>query len=129
MGDVEHGLVHKMSYDILFKAKIEGIDRWVSVGDCSANITSNVRKIIELSTGLPWLNEKNNGLCSEIIPSIERGYLELVKNGEKYKQYEAENGRGTVDGTKQFFRTILDEWHDLQSEDPVMASVATFWIT
>ena len=118
-----------MSYDILFKAKIEGVDRWVPVGCCSANITSNVRKIIELSTGLPWLNEKNNGLCSDIIPSIERGYLELVKNGEEYKQYEAENGWGTVEGTKQFFRTILDEWHDLQSEDPVMASVATFWIT
>ena len=118
-----------MSYNIIFKVKVEGVDRWLSVRDCTANITWNVRKIIELSTGLKWLNEQNNGLCSDIIPSIERGYLELVRNGEKYKQYEAKNGWGTVDGTKQFFRTILDEWHDLQSEDPVMASVATFWIT
>ena len=52
-----------MSYDIDFRVKVEGIDRYVSVHDCDANITWNVRKIIELSTSLPWLNEENNGYC------------------------------------------------------------------
>mgnify|MGYP003297992494 FL=1 len=61
-----------MSYDIDFRVKVEGVDRYISVGDCDANITWNVRKIIELSTGLPWLNEENNGLCKDVIPHIER---------------------------------------------------------
>ena len=51
-----------MSYDISFKVKVEGIDQYVNVGDCDANITWNVRKIITNSTGLEWKNEANNGL-------------------------------------------------------------------
>ena len=42
-----------MSYDISFKAKLDGLDEYVIVGDCDANITWNVREIITLSTGLP----------------------------------------------------------------------------
>ena len=42
-----------MSYDITFTVKVEGIDQYVPIGSCDANITWNVRKIIELSTGLP----------------------------------------------------------------------------
>lgn len=60
-----------MSYDIDFRVKVEGVDAYVSVGECDANITWNVRKIIELSTGLPWLNEENNGFCKDVIPHKE----------------------------------------------------------
>ena len=74
-----------MSYDISFRVKVDGIDRYVDVGDCTANITWNVRKIIELSTGLPWLNEENNGLCIDVIPKIIDGWSELKKHPEKYK--------------------------------------------
>ena len=35
-----------MSYDISFKVKVEGVDAYVTVGACDANITWNVRKII-----------------------------------------------------------------------------------
>ena len=45
-----------MSYDITFKVKVAGIDKYVPVGDCTANITWNVGKIIRLSTGLEWKN-------------------------------------------------------------------------
>ena len=41
-----------MSYDVTFKAKVEGTDCYVEVGDCDANITWNVREIITRSTGL-----------------------------------------------------------------------------
>ena len=41
-----------MSYDISFKVKVEGVDAYVPVGACDANITWNARKIIEKSTGL-----------------------------------------------------------------------------
>ena len=81
-----------MSYDISFKVRVADTDKFVTVGNCDANITWNVRKIIELSTGLPWLNEENNGYCVDIMPAIQKGLNELRAHPEKYKQYEAENG-------------------------------------
>lgn len=117
-----------MSYDISFKVKVEGIDAFVSVGDCEANITWNVRKIIELSTGLPWINEANNGLCVDVIPKIMHGYTELLCRPQKYKQYEAPNGWGTVDGTIRFFKRILDDWEEFTQCHEELVPVATFWI-
>lgn len=119
--------VRLMSYDIRFKVKVEGIDRYVNIG-CDANITWNARKIIEESTGLEWNNEANNGLCTEAIPKIAVGFCELVNSPEKYKQYEAKNGWGTVEGTKYFFKQILEQWDELVLSDPEIASIATFWI-
>lgn len=118
-----------MSYDISFKVKVEGIDKWVEVGDCDANVTWNVRKIIELSTGLPWKNCENNGYCKYVIPHIEAGLLELKTFPEKYKPYEAKNGWGTVDGTKRFFEDILEKWKQFcEWEDEELVNVTTFWI-
>ena len=118
-----------MSYDIAFKVKVEGIDQYVPVGSCEANITWNVRKIIELSTGLPWLNEENNGFCKDVIPKIADGLAELHKNPGKYKPYEAKNGWGTVEGTKRFFNQILEDWEHLREEyGDEIANVTTFWV-
>jgi len=117
-----------VSYDISFKAKIEGTDVYVDVGECWANITWNVRDMIKASTGLEWRNEENNGLCSEVIQAIGKGYVELINNPESYKKYEAPNGWGTVEGTKRFFRNILDAWDKLKESDPELAKVAVFWI-
>ena len=118
-----------MSYDISFRVKVEGVDYWVDVSDCTANITWNVREIIKLSTGLPWNNECNNGLCKDVIPYIKKGLKELHKNGIQYKQYEASNGWGTVEGTMRFFETIINEWKDFKRWYPELVDVATFWIT
>ena len=119
-----------MSYDIAFRVKVEGVDKYVDVGDCDANITWNVRKIIELSTGLPWHNEANNGYCKDVIPHIEAGLLELKTHPEKYKPYEAKNGWGTVEGTIHFFERVLFYWNRLCDwEGDEIANVATFWIT
>lgn len=117
-----------MSYDISFRVKVEGTDRFIDVGDCDANITWNVRKIIELSTGLPWKNEANNGLVKDIIPCIEKGRLELMSNPKKYKPYEAKNGWGTVEGTIWFFERILKCWDDFIRDYEELADVVTFWI-
>lgn len=117
-----------MSYDITFRVKVEGVDAYVDVGDCDANITWNVRKIIELSTGLPWKNCANNGLVKDIIPSIEKGRLELICNPKKYKPYEAKNGWGTVEGTIHFFDRILKSWDDFIRDYEELAEVVTFWI-
>lgn len=118
-----------MSYDISFKVKVEGIDKYVDVGNCSANTTWNVGEMIRLSTGLEWKNCENNGFCYDVIPKIAYGLTELVNYPEKYKPYESPNGWGTVKSTIRFFETILKEWKDfLKWEDEELASVTTFWI-
>lgn len=119
-----------MSYDISFRVKIEGVDCYVEVGDCEANTTWNVREMIVKSTGLPWYNCANNGFCKDIMDNIERGFNELTFNPGKYKQYEAKNGWGTVETTREFFRNILDAWKRFKKfEDQRLVDVATFWIT
>lgn len=117
-----------MSYDISFKVKVEGKNKYIEIGYGDTNITWNVREIIVRSTGLEWKNEANNGLCSEVMPHIYDGYAELGKHPSKYVQYEAENGWGTVKGTKHFFLEIIKDWERLLFDDPELASVATFWI-
>lgn len=117
-----------MSYSISFRVKVEGVDAWVDVGDCDANITWNVRKIIELSTGLPWKNVANNGLVKDVIPCIEKGRLELMSNPKKYMKYESPNGWGTIDGTIYFFERILKSWDDFIRWNEELADVVTFWI-
>lgn len=118
-----------MSYDISFRVKVESVDVYVEVGDCDANITWNVRKIIELSTGLPWHNEANNGLCIDVIPAIAKGYAELSLQPTKYRQYESPNGWGTVEGTRNFFKRILDAWEKFVRWHEELVPVTTFWIT
>lgn len=81
-----------------------------------------------MSTGLPWLNEENNGLCKDVVPQIEKGLSELMNHPEKYRPYEAENGWGTVEGTINFFREILRAWEDIICYKEEFAEVATFWI-
>lgn len=120
-----------MSYDINFKVKVEGLDDiYVTVGNCDANITWNVKEMIIKSTGLEWKNEKNNGLCKDVIPYIANGYAELTKYPDKYKEYEASNGWGTVQGCKKFFRQILDNWNDFCEGYGTreLADVTYFWI-
>ena len=118
-----------MSYDISFKVKVEGIDRWVEVGNCDANVTWNVRRIIEISTGLDWKNHENNGYVKDIIPSIVKGRDNLILHPEIYKHYEAENGWGTVESTIRFFERVLKCWYDFSRwEDPEIVNVTTFWI-
>lgn len=120
-----------MSYDISFKVKVEGLeDTYVRVGECDANITWNVREMIVKSTGLEWKNEQNNGLCKDVIPYIADGYVELTKYPEKYKQYEAPNGWGTVQGCKRFFRQILGNWDDFCNDSwtSKLVDVTYFWI-
>ena len=117
-----------MSYDVSIKLPVKGLeDKYIEVAHLG-NITWNVREIITRSTGLEWKNEENNGLCVDVIPKIQQGYNELVKNGAKYKKYESPNGWGTVDGTIYFFKRILDAWDRLVLYDEELVPVATFWV-
>lgn len=118
-----------MSYDVSFKVKVEGLDRYVDIGNCDANTTWNVREMIVKSTGLEWINCANNGFCKDVIPHIEKGYNELTNYPEKYKKYEAKNGWGAVESTICFFGEILKSWRDLKLyEEQDLLDLVTFWI-
>ena len=120
-----------MSYDIDFRVKVEGLeDKYVSVGDCNANITWNLRDMIVNSTKLEWKNCENNGLCKDVIPHIVDGLSELMKHPKKYKQYESPNGWGTIEGCKGFFTTIINDWNDFCEDSCTgdLADVTYFWI-
>lgn len=117
-----------MSYNISFKVKVERVDAYVPVGTCGANITWNARKIIEKSTGLEWKNCQSNGLCVDVVPKIEAGLRKLEQSPDKFEEYEASNGWGSVKGTAQFFRNILNDWNDFQQWHEDLVPVATFWI-
>lgn len=120
-----------MSYRISFRVKVKGVeDRYVEVGDCDARITWNLRDMITESTGLEWKNEDNNGLCKDVVPKILHGLAELIKYPEKYRQYEASNGWGTITGCKNFFRIIVDAWDEFCQDDYTsdLADVTYFWI-
>lgn len=118
-----------MSYDISFKVKIEGVDAYVEVGECYANTTWNVRDMIVKSTGLEWINCANNGLCKDVIPHIRAGYVKLSRCPKEFRKYEATNGWGTVESTREFFKTILDAWDRFKSwTDQEIVDVTTFWI-
>lgn len=119
-----------MSYDISFRVKVEGADVWVPVGECDANITWNVREMIEASTGLPWLTEANNGLVRDVIPKIVKGHYELCSRPEYFKRFENPHGWGTVDDCRDFFLRIIKAWEEFTEsyETRGLSDVVHFWI-
>lgn len=117
-----------MSYDIKFKVKAEGTDIYVPVGDCDANITSNITDMICKATGLEWNDGANNGLCEDVVPAIKNGLIELMSYPSKYEQYENSEGWGTVAGCRRFFAEIIRAYEDLKADNSELAEVATFWI-
>ena len=98
-----------MSYDMVLKAKVERErhNKYVHVAD-GGGITWNVHELIEKSSGWTIKNEANNGLAEDIGKLIERGIYELETSPEEYEQYESPNGWGTIDGTLNFYRYLLE---------------------
>lgn len=118
-----------MNYDIDFKVKLEGVDRWVYLDPCcDAVITSSASEMIRKSTGLSWDACGNNGLCIDVIPKIEKGLKELKQHPEKYNQYEEPNEWVTVEIIIKFFERILDEWDMFKRIFPDLEEIVTFWI-
>ena len=59
-----------MSYDVKFVAKLEGIDKYVSVIGCDANITWNAKELIKQSSGWEIENEMNDVIDEIMIREI-----------------------------------------------------------
>ena len=51
---------------------------------------------------------------AEVLPKLRHGLAQLVKHPEKYRQYEPENGWGTLNGAIKCIESWIDE---LTNED------------
>lgn len=94
-----------MGYDVSFKAKLEGADQWVFVGPQWINHTSNTSAMIKEVCG-SYPSEWDNRSCSELLPVLNTGCKELRAYSQKYRQFEAKNGWGTVETTLEFLDAI-----------------------
>lgn len=97
----------RMSYDVSFKAKLEGTDQWVYVGDECLNVTSNVSAMIKEVCG-SYPSDWNGRLCSKMGPILLHGSSLLSSYPNRYRCFEALNGWGTVEGTRDFLRKVDD---------------------
>ena len=97
-----------MSYDVSFKAKLEGVDQWVYVGDDWINHTSNPAAMIKEVCSPPHPSEWNGKLCADMHPVLMQGISLLILHPQRYRQFEAGNGWGTVATTLEFLTKIAD---------------------
>lgn len=95
-----------MSYDLEIAVKVEGCDYYARIDEPGyANPTYNISKIFRLS--MDWdfkLGEYYR--CSEVMPKIEQGISRLRDNWEEYKQYEPDNGWGSVGGARECLESL-----------------------
>ena len=79
------------------------------VEEASCNITHNLNKMAE-ALGvyeLLWHPEKTPDMkAKNILPEINKAITELTINPEKYKEYEAPNGWGTISGMLRFLQKV-----------------------
>lgn len=118
-----------MSYSISMRVRIHNTKCYLSLGVTDANTTYNLKQMIQKSTGLDWKNNQDNGYAYRIIPKIQQGFHNLTIHPEKYRQYEAENGWGTVEQCRDFFAWILKDWNEfIVGAEPEVVKRIKFWI-
>ena len=96
-----------MSYDVYFRAKLEGVDQWVYVGsDWISHATSTGNMIKEVCGSYP--SEWNGKKCSDMYPVLMQGASLLALHPQKYRQFEPEHRYSTVETTIDFLERIAD---------------------
>lgn len=96
-----------MGYDVSFKAKLDGADQWVPVGDDWINFTSNTSAMIKEVCG-SYPSEWNGKRCADLYPVLMQGASLLIQHPQRYRQFEPENRWGTVGTTAEFLMKIAD---------------------
>lgn len=121
-----------MSYDVSIKVKVQDKPVYVTIED-GANITYNVRELIEKSSGWKIANCASNGNVIEWAEKIKHGKKELETHPKLYKQYEAKNGWGTVDSVLFFYNYCLDMVKSFlnyygSGDEEDLTDVAVVWV-
>ena len=96
-----------MSYDVHFKAKLEGMNQWVYVGDPFISFTSNTASMIKEVCG-SYPSQWGGKKCSDMYPVLMQGASLLNLHPNQYRQYEAPNGWGTVEQTRDFLEDVAN---------------------
>ena len=99
-----------MSYDIALYRK-GMINKERVYYDYDGNITWNVREMLEVAFGENNLKKWNNMSCDKFFRDLEKGYIDMIRNQKKYKQYDSPNGWGTYETT---LRTIKKLYENIQ---------------
>lgn len=96
-----------MSYDVSFKAKLEGVDQWVYVGDDWINHTTDAGAMIKEVCG-SYPSDWNGKSCEELLPILDKGIELLTKYSNRYRCFEPDNRWGSVESTITFLSRIRD---------------------
>lgn len=94
-----------MSYDVSFKAKLEGADQWVYVGeDWISHATNADAMIKEVCGSYPskWSGKK----CADMWPVLMQGISLLGLHKKRYRAFET--GYTTVESVMDFLQKIAD---------------------
>lgn len=94
-----------MSYDVSFKAKLEGIDQWVYVGADWINHTSNGCSMIKEVCG-SYPSAWDGKTAAELLPVLRQGIDLLRQYPQRYRPLEANGGWDTVENTLRFLVQI-----------------------
>lgn len=108
-----------MSYDLELGVKVEGAkDLWATVAIPEFdNPTYNVGTMFRKCTGWDFKQSEWYAV-PDVLPLIEHGISELHINTAKYKEYEAENGWGTVHTAQRALESLRDcIYHTVEYED------------
>ena len=99
-----------MSYDIALYRK-GMINKERVYYDYDGNITWNVCEMLEVAFGENHLKKWNNMSCDKFFRDLEKGYIDMIKNPEKYRKHNSPNGWGTYETT---LRTIKELYENIQ---------------
>ena len=96
-----------MSYDIaLYRKGLKNNKRAYYKYD--GNITCNVCTMLKVAFGEDHLKKWNDLSCDKFFKDLEKGYIDMIKNPKKYKQYDSPNGWGTYETTLSTIKELYE---------------------
>lgn len=94
-----------MGYDISFKAKLEGVNQWINVGDDWISQSSNAGNMIKEVCG-SYPSEWNGKTGKEMYPVLIHGAFLLLSEHSKYRCFE--QGYCTVETAAYFLEKVAN---------------------
>ena len=108
-----------MSYDLRIAVKVDGCDKFAQIAEPEySRPTYNLGKMFRACTGWDY-KQGEYYKCSDVIGNIEKGVKELRANKAQYKQYEPENGWGTVASAVVALENLRDCIYEQAEEIPL----------
>lgn len=96
-----------MIYHVLLRMKTpEG--NWLTLGE-DHKILWDARELIAASSGWTVLNRQSVTPADSIIPTLEKGILELTEDSGAYSRFEVLHGPGTIRDALDFYRELLQD--------------------